>query len=89
MKKKPAGSNIPITPVNSRNAFPLARPVEGPAYVLAPDAGAALYYQDQRRASPKRFRNFSRLEHKLERDWGPLRLDACETSPAIRPNSGS
>jgi CelD/BcsL family acetyltransferase involved in cellulose biosynthesis len=64
-------------------AFPMARPVEGPAYVIAPDAGAALYYQDQRRANPKRFRNFGRLEHKLERTWGPLALEARETSPAV------
>jgi CelD/BcsL family acetyltransferase involved in cellulose biosynthesis len=69
--------------IDPAGAFPLARPVEGPAYVLAPDAGAALYYQDQRRTNPKRFRNFGRLEHKLERTWGPLALDARETSPAV------
>ena len=51
--------------------------------MLAPDAGAALYYQDQRRANPKRFRNFGRLEHKLERAWGSLALVARETSPAV------
>jgi len=69
--------------VDPGGAFPAARPLAGPAYVLAPDPGAALYYQELRRANPKRFRNFGRLEHKLERSWGPLTLNACETSPPV------
>lgn len=69
--------------IDPAGAFPTARPVEGPAYVLAPDPGAAGYYADQRRANPKRFRNFGRLEHKLERSWGTLAFEPCETSPAV------
>ncbi len=51
-----------------------------PAYAVAPvDAGEA-YWERLRAGSPKRFKNIRRLEHKLDREEGPLELTFGDTS---------
>ena len=50
------------------------------AYAVAPpDAGEA-YWERLRAGSPKRFKNIRRLEHKLDREEGPLELIVGDTS---------
>jgi CelD/BcsL family acetyltransferase involved in cellulose biosynthesis len=45
-----------------------------PAYRMELDAGAEAYLEGLRAASPKRFKNQRRLEHKLEREVGEIEL---------------
>lgn len=46
-----------------------------------PDA-AAVYLEQLRAASPKRFKNLRRLDHKLEREGGPIALVGPDRDPA-------
>ncbi|WP_333585779.1 GNAT family N-acetyltransferase [Phenylobacterium sp.] len=52
-----------------------------PAYVIDIGDDAPAYLEALRSASPKRFKNFRRLEHKLEREVGPPRLVAPDQDP--------
>lgn len=52
------------------------------AFVIALEGSAEAYLEALRTASPKRFKNFRRLDHKLERDVGPLRVVAPDRSSA-------
>lgn len=44
------------------------------AYAIAPDEPGDAYWERLRAGSPKRFKNIRRLEHKMEREEGPLEL---------------
>ncbi|MDP3175451.1 MAG: GNAT family N-acetyltransferase [Phenylobacterium sp.] len=50
------------------------------AFVIVLDGSAEAYLETLRAASPKRFKNYRRLDHKLERDVGPLSVVAPDRS---------
>lgn len=52
------------------------------AFVIRLDSGADDYLEALRADSPKRFKNYRRLEHKIEREVGPLSLTAPDLDPA-------
>ena len=52
------------------------------AFVIAPEGGADDYLETVRAASPKKIKNYRRLDHKLEREMGQVRLVAPDTSRA-------
>lgn len=54
----------------------------GRAYLIAHDGDGDAYWERLRSASPKRFKNLRRLEHKLERDLGEITLCAPDHDPA-------
>jgi CelD/BcsL family acetyltransferase involved in cellulose biosynthesis len=56
---------------------------EDEAYVVALPAaqGGPAYWEQLRAGSPKRFKNIRRLEHKLDREEGPLELVVGDRSP--------
>jgi CelD/BcsL family acetyltransferase involved in cellulose biosynthesis len=51
-----------------------------PSFVVALDQPAPDYLEGLRAASPKRFKNYRRLDAKLDREVGPLRLVAADYS---------
>ena len=51
------------------------------AFAIAPDTPGEPYWERLRAGSPKRFKNIRRLEHKLDREEGPLELTAGDASP--------
>jgi len=53
-----------------------------PAYVIELDSDAETYLEALRAASPKRFKNYRRLDSKLAREVGPLRMVANDLDPA-------
>lgn len=54
---------------------------EDAAYAISPAVGGDAYWETLRAASPKRFKNIRRLEHKLEREQGPVELVVGDRSP--------
>ncbi len=52
-----------------------------PAFAIAPDQPGEPYWEQLRAGSPKRFKNIRRLEHKLDREEGPLELVVGDRSP--------
>lgn len=52
------------------------------AFVIAPEGSAVDYLEAVRAASPKKIKNYRRLDHKLEREMGQVRLVAPDTSRA-------
>lgn len=52
----------------------------GDGFAIQLNGDAAAYLEEVRAGSPKRFKNYRRLEHRLEREIGPLRLVADDTS---------
>ncbi len=58
---------------------------EEPAYAISPEGGGLAagedYWERLRAGSPKRFKNIRRLEHKLDREEGPLELVVGDRSP--------
>lgn len=52
------------------------------AFVIAPEGSAEDYLEAVRAASPKKIKNYRRLDHKLEREMGQVRLVAPDTSRA-------
>ena len=54
---------------------------EEEAYAIAPQDGGEAYWEHLRAGSPKRFKNIRRLEHKLDREEGPLELVVGDRSP--------
>ena len=52
------------------------------AFVIAPEGATADYLEAVRAASPKKIKNYRRLDHKLEREMGQVRLVAPDTSRA-------
>ena len=54
---------------------------EEAAYAIAPADGGEAWWERLRAGSPKRFKNIRRLEHKLDREEGPLELVVGDRSP--------
>lgn len=52
-------------------------------YAMRLDGDADAYLEEVRAGSPKRFKNYRRLEHRLEREIGPLRMVADDASAAV------
>lgn len=53
----------------------------GEAHAVVLDRLPDVFLEEIRAASPKKFKNYRRLEHKLEREVGPLRLIPDDRSP--------
>lgn len=53
------------------------------SYLLEVTGSAEDYIEALRAESPKRFKNYRRLQSKLEREVGPLRFVTAETDPAV------
>ena len=51
------------------------------AYSIAPAQPGEAYWEQLRAGSPKRFKNIRRLEHKLDREEGPLEMVWGDRSP--------
>ncbi len=71
--------------IDPHRAFNLAaEPIAAHAVAIGagPDAGAE-HLERLRSASPKRFKNLRRLDHKLEREVGPIALVAPDRDPAV------
>jgi CelD/BcsL family acetyltransferase involved in cellulose biosynthesis len=52
-------------------------------FLIELDESPEAYLEALRQARPKSFKNYRRLGHKLERDFGPLRIDASRHRPAF------
>ena len=52
-------------------------------YAIQLDGDAQAYLEDVRAGSPKRFKNYRRLEHRLEREIGSLRMIADDVSEPV------
>ena len=60
--------------IDPRGAFPQAQPAETEGYVIAPTEGPDAYYATLQADNPKRFKNWRRLQNKLEREQGEVVL---------------
>jgi CelD/BcsL family acetyltransferase involved in cellulose biosynthesis len=60
--------------IDPQGAFPQAGPAEMEGFVIAPPAGADAYFAALQADNPKRFKNWRRLQNKLEREWGEVVL---------------
>lgn len=68
--------------VDPHGVFAEASAGESVGYVITLDAAPDVYLERLRAASPKRFKNWRRLDSKLERDFGPVRVEASD-DPAV------
>ncbi|HYD44023.1 MAG TPA: GNAT family N-acetyltransferase [Phenylobacterium sp.] len=68
--------------VDPFDAFAGAGTASREAYVIRLGEGAEAYLETLRAASPKRFKNYRRLDHKLEREVGPITVVAGDTRRA-------
>jgi CelD/BcsL family acetyltransferase involved in cellulose biosynthesis len=57
-----------------------ARSMSKDGYVIAPQGDTAAYLESVRVESPKKIKNYRRLDHKLEREVGAIRLVAHDPS---------
>lgn len=69
--------------VDPHGVFETAVAERTPGFVVQPDGPVEAYLEALRAASPKRFKNYRRLDSKLEREVGPLRLVADQTDRAF------
>ncbi len=69
--------------IDPHRAFPAARPSALQGFVIAPEPDAEAYYAWMREANSKRFKNWRRLQNKLEREWGEVILTASDRSPDV------
>lgn len=60
--------------IDPHGAFPAAEPAEAEGYLIAPPEGPDAYYAALQAENPKRFKNWRRLQNKLEREWGEVVL---------------
>ena len=60
--------------IDPHGAFVQAQAAEVEGFVIAPDAGPDAYYAALQAENPKRFKNWRRLQNKLEREWGEVVL---------------
>jgi CelD/BcsL family acetyltransferase involved in cellulose biosynthesis len=56
---------------------------EQESYLIELDGSAEDYLEALRASSPKRFKNYRRLDHKLDREVGDLRIVAHDADPAV------
>ncbi len=60
--------------IDPHGAFPQAEPSEAEGFVIAPADGPDAYYASLQAENPKRFKNWRRLQNKLEREQGEVTL---------------
>ena len=60
--------------IDPQGAFPKAEPAALEGYVIAPAEGPDAYYAALQAENPKRFKNWRRLQNKLERELGEVTL---------------
>lgn len=60
--------------IDPRGAFPQASPAEAEGFVIEPKDGPDAYFAALQAENPKRFKNWRRLQNKLEREWGEVAL---------------
>ena len=68
-----------IDPHRAFDTEDLAERAVASSYAIHLDGTAEAYLEARRAASPKRFKNIRRLDHKLDREVGPVRLIAGDT----------
>lgn len=68
--------------LDPHGVFDLGGTGESEAFSIVLDGDPDAYFEDLRAASAKRFKNWRRLEHKLEREHGEIRLEAPDVSSA-------
>jgi CelD/BcsL family acetyltransferase involved in cellulose biosynthesis len=68
--------------VDPFDAFAAAGPATQEAYVIRIGDDAEAYLEALRATSPKRFKNYRRLDHKLEREVGPIEVVAGDARRA-------
>ncbi len=59
--------------------FPRARPAQQSGHVITLRGSADAHLEALRSANPKRFKNWRRLQNKLEREFGDLVMTPCDT----------
>ena len=62
--------------IDPHGAFPGAEPSDAEGHLIALDAEPDAYYAALQGANPKRFKNWRRLQNKLEREWGEVILES-------------
>ena len=60
--------------IDPHGSFPTAEPCDSEGYVISPPEGPDAYYAALQAENPKRFKNWRRLQNKLEREWGEVTL---------------
>ena len=60
--------------VDPHGVFPQTIPAEAEGFIIAPEGGAEAYFAALQAENPKRFKNWRRLQNKLEREWGEVVL---------------
>jgi len=60
--------------IDPYGAFPQTSQAETEGFVIAPERGAEAYFAALQAENPKRFKNWRRLQNKLEREWGEVVL---------------
>jgi CelD/BcsL family acetyltransferase involved in cellulose biosynthesis len=68
--------------IDPAGAFQSAVTSQAEAFVIHLESSAEVYLETLRAASPKRFKNYRRLDHKLDREVGELRIVAPDVKPA-------
>lgn len=70
--------------IDPNGAFAGSVGATAPGYAIVLDGPAEDYLEGLRAASAKRFKNWRRLANKIEREVGPLRIEASEDPAAFR-----
>ena len=60
--------------IDPHGAFPQTTPALAEGFVIAPADGPDAYFATLQAENPKRFKNWRRLQNKLEREWGEVVL---------------
>ena len=66
--------------VDPHRLFGETRPADCPGYVIDLKGSAEAHNDVLRESNPKRFKNWKRLQNKLEREWGEVVLTPADTS---------
>ncbi len=69
--------------VDPYGSFRTVQTLEQESYLIGLDGSADDYLEALRVNSPKRFKNYRRLDHKLDREVGALRIVAHDADPAV------
>lgn len=69
--------------IDPHGVFPSASPSDFEGYVIEPAGPPEGYYARLQEANAKRFKNWRRLQSKLEREWGEVVLTPDDRSPEV------
>ena len=69
--------------VDPYGCFRTVQTEEQESYLIELNGSAEDYLEALRAGSPKRFKNYRRLDHKLDREAGALRIVAHDANPAV------